>query len=1354
MIPSRAHCARPMTCYVRSFLVLMLTLVVGKAYAQDDPTLSFSATGDVLTVTASGDMAKFNQQMTSTKNVFTSSAGSVVYYFNSDYNSYYGVTAGADYVPSSKYYSANITWIQKQWNNSDVPANEWQFVQDVTTTDGVTKYTVCNYGSGLNFYVSHDNGVTKEKLTPGSTYSYSSGDTFWYYDKNNTTYTELSRDDFAEGGDYNKYLEPKTETVTKDFITALKDELNSDGCTVVKFVKDGGKDITMDAALINKVLNLGGVNWAIDLSEVTCTSTADQLKGAISFQDNTKAPSWVLPNSLTEDEKNAFGKGYSGQNNIYWYTAHATSSVDDTPAPKGNLNVNPIKPKNMEYGQAFVDATTKNLVVKKSPDTWLGNTSMTNFDFPGIDNLVLIDVVLYTGTKQTDYDGMRNVKRVIAKNDGFTTKNFSADKQSSDCSVKVYQGLIQSSIQGSPDASKLDMQINCFEGDVLSSIGHYVDEFITGVNYTYFYGTISKNDLDFISGSNLKKVSLAKVTYTGEGVDLNNIQSKHLEYIALPTKDVDGAPAGDPDFPGLFTAYNENLKGVCYFDSSAEPYNGLFTARLKDAPGTMYMLTDLDKDATDGNKSITKVALWGKMNAADLGSSNLYDSNGHLVFSISSSYVQGSAENLVDALIQKELKTKVDDSSLASKIDNDISGALNFSNIVDANLKYVDIDPAYQNDLCLAGLGNYGSVAKVVWPISANVKEIPYSTFANNGVLNDFCIPENVEIIRGSAFPSVNTLTHITTTGSKDAVKEGEYTDGAGNKVDITQYDHGPKTFTFSANLKLIETGAFSHVNRFTDVYCLATTAPRCERWAFDTESTYGNSGFVSGDIITRDNYINGADKNGNGGKPIAVLHYPSECDQTNIKRYTDPQREYSIADGKGTTDGNGHLMYWPNQDEFIRAYEQGHTGYTWRAWNELRGAYNNAFIHTGDTLTVNGKLETAASTNKNLLPGVAGKGYLIVQSEGDELYLNNQNTFWTKDSVNDYRGWHEFVLRGSMDYEEPDPKWNFEYISDNEWWTICLPFDMTKAQMKKVFGGGENSTTYPKLCRLVSVKRDGTKKQITLNFGKDLVQYQDETDNTVTTPTADGDIVLHAGHPYMLKPDMPIDDKGNITIPRDLAFSEVSYTAPAAGVDQVIAKDEATIKRVSPVVQADDENGNKVNWYYRFIGTFTKWYVPENCYFFAWYGKESKPRWFYKNYMDTRKRYWNPNTCVVMVNKDAEYVPHLTSSTGKQETSHWDVFDNTNKSLFAWDGYTTKPNKIKKEENTQTGNAKVSNSVYGFEGASSIVDNIKMNFSQADPSSVAPVYNLNGQMVSQDGDTSRLHKGIYVKNGRKFVVK
>lgn len=62
--------------------------------------------------------------------------------------------------------------------------------------------------------------------------------------------------------------------------------------------------------------------------------------------------------------------------------------------------------------------------------------------------------------------------------------------------------------------------------------------------------------------------------------------------------------------------------------------------------------------------------------------------------------------------------------------------------------------------------------------------------------------------------------------------------------------------------------------------------------------------------------------------------------------------------------------------------------------------------------------------------------------------------------------------------------------------------------------------------------------------------------------------------------------------------------------------------------------------------------------------------------------------------------------------------------------------------------NARMLNAIFVDDtttGIDGITENIQQN---------APVYSIDGKLVSSDGDTSRLSKGVYVKAGKKFIIK
>lgn len=1264
-----------------------------------------------------------------------------------------------------------------------------------TVADMKENYVVTQYEVISDFvYKSTDGGKNKTHVAKG-TYTYVKGESF--YTMTDIKNNEISDNStyFAENGEGASYVISKEITAELTFLDAVKDQLASTGCKTLKFALSG-TPATLSKDQVQGIINsANSAEYCFDFSNIQGL-TEEELSGLT--YTGTTTPAWVVPDyskngtKISTEKKKSIAEAYQkatkkanndAANNVYWFSPNMQNDMTEAGIAKYNLNVlSNGNGTSAAYGSKLPEADTKNVVVYLQGVALharaMNATDAIKFDYPGISNLVLDNITLWGGDSLPAFESCRNAMRVILQGKDVSTWTKKGTSQSS---VKIVQSVCTPNGSNSTDTV---CQIKVLEPGALNKLSqaHYIDQAITDAFSSDIYGEINTEDFTFLNGSNMKRLNLANATYTGAADDLLTFNNDYLLYLALPTKDASSKT--DPDFYNKFNGLFKkckNLKGLSYYDSVEKQ----LTATLRDlrdekgeirdikyangnsesgvAMGTLKTLTDMETKQTDENKNIKAVRLAGRMCAQDLGSDIQYDTAGHLVYKITRTAKQGDDENLTDTLYQKELipitsHTVGEDEltkELTKKLDMTRVGALNYAlSIETADLENVSIDEKFQNDLCLGALGKtYGQLKTVTWPTDKSVQEIPTSCFTGNHNITEICIPANVKKIGGSAFQDVHNLIRVTTTGPS------KYWEGNVEKVvPAGTYDHGDSTATFSANLKMIETGAFSLVENFKDVYCLGKDAPQCQRWAFDTNLTFGNNGFTRTDdgLITRENFYKGGatdptDPTKKAPKQwIAVLHFPSGCSSDQIKKYTDPTREYSIADGKGTTDGNGHLLMWPKHTEMVMSYAQGHTGYTWKAWNAKRNEkQGNEFfeLELSDAIYHDPLHPTQTMGNAEYANAIKeGK-----VSDGDYRF------YVPSETKEDYQGWHEFILTGSYHYSDPEPTWNFDKISDNGWWTICLPFDMTKAQMAQVFGTKNPDGSvkeYPVLCRLVSVKRDGTKQQITLNFGKDLVQYKDETNNESKEATDSASVVLLKGHPYMLKPNMPIDKNGKVTIPRDFPFTKLNFVPPTDGVDNIIAKNEAIINDVSPVVQAVNEKGEKVDWYYRFIGTFTKWYVPENCYFFAWYGKESQPRWFYKNYIDRQKRFWNPNTCVIMVNK-TNYVPKFMGyDEGLQATSHWDIFDKAYVSYFDWDGYTPKPAVNNAQSNKPTGNAKVAPSLYGFEGASGIVNQIKFNFKQADPSSAAPVYNLNGQMVSPDGDTSRLVKGIYIKNGRKFVVK
>lgn len=584
--------------------------------------------------------------------------------------------------------------------------------------------------------------------------------------------------------------------------------------------------------------------------------------------------------------------------------------------------------------------------------------------------------------------------------------------------------------------------------------------------------------------------------------------------------------------------------------------------------------------------NLEEIHLNGNLNFRDIAQSNTatvakLPADGHLYFN----------EDPVEGLSQATRKPISQDLNNQTQEVKDAYTVSTFA--FDCNtmgIKVVDLAGAefsHIEDMTLIYTGLLGQLTtKVVIPTTSSVKELP-ADFLNTASINirSICIPSNIEVIRTRAFLTIDYV--WTTSGTNDpegqntkldnGVKYKE-TDDFVYATETADFDYtkapsetewGGGTYTFSSNLKLIETAAFANSRpHVKDVYVLNTVAPECHVDAFNTAMYLGNGGYKSeiiDGIITRDGYRN-------NGTWITMLHYPRQTKTPEIQRYTDPTREYSVATGQ--RDGKGATLYFPNQSEFIRAYMQGTYGYTWKAWDPTRtyGSVDNAGLHTYTTsgwlaagqAAANGLYnsnETVSVDEKKFytfydvslgdntkpetlidyyLVQYGGGNYTVAATQGN-LYpkANETNTALNEVTERDYRGWHQFVLTeyaaNTTLQEEPYRS----YITDNEWWTICPTFDITREEASILFGvrnliNTTGPTKYPYVSKLRYVRRDYSRQTIYLNFSQDLTQHEEDrlspTDkhgantargyvNVLEEAPNEKDIVMSAGVPYLIKP-------------------------------------------------------------------------------------------------------------------------------------------------------------------------------------------------------------------------------------------
>ena len=913
------------------------------------------------------------------------------------------------------------------------------------------------------------------------------------------------------------------------------------------------------------------------------------------------------------------------------------------------------------------------------------------------------------------------------------------------------EGRLKNIKLGEGAAAKAFMQLVCDNGDnktyslygysaeagTLATLGndHYYQSDINDAYKEVFFGNINIEDFDFFKGIKNNRLDLSNLTHVdadGNEIDINQALDKneYIEYLVLPESD--DYPT-DPTFNNWFEGENacKNLKAVGIKISEQLTPGSIRNSIVisSNERGGIYSIAELM--GNNRLRSAQKYQLSGLAYAKDLGSGNIkVDKNGHLTV---------SEKNNDGAITKGETGT-------------DVTGILDFTKATDFDYSHLRLwnkgehiseeeKKAAQNDLCLSQMGYGNTLTSIKLPTDESVYRLP-SSFCPEGVtkLQSICIPANYTEIGSCAFRNCNNLVLVYTTAKNKDGKSGYLVGGKfqEQEPDITD-ENTEHTVQLPTNLKRIEKNAFANVEQFTDVYVTTNNAgyvPYCEKDAFSSGTLQGWGGFDGKHPITRKNYQNSTNK------VFGILHFPSGLPKAKAELFTDLQRNYSLVDEAGTTDGNGNVFIWPKQEEWYRSFSQANTGYTWNNWTERD---ENGSLYPAVMID---KREDLADKDGN--PTENAKKYGLTAISGENAIYNSfapKNPNYTEGSTesileqNDtWIGWHQFVLVGAYDYENPDEKkWHFS-TSDNNWWTICLPFNMTAQQIEDTWGEGT------KLCTLTGVTRNYTKNLICLEFGKDLVQEAKENANTGN--------VLKWRMPYMIKPAKTYtSENGEAYTGPTFTLSDEQYETLIEATKKITAEEgkhprpQTNDDPCCITVQAKDENGNPLYitagtpYMYTFLGSYTKQYIPTYAYFLAWCEDPTNTNGWVNYFYQTEKptiKNWNAYTSIV---------GHFNV-----EEATWTIPDNeAGKWAFSCSSDTEQRDAHEDALPNPSGDTKVK--LAFDEGNATAIGHMTANGSIQSVEN-ATVYNLNGQVVAHNGNVEGLPKGVYIIAGKKFIVK
>lgn len=608
--------------------------------------------------------------------------------------------------------------------------------------------------------------------------------------------------------------------------------------------------------------------------------------------------------------------------------------------------------------------------------------------------------------------------------------------------------------------------------------------------------------------------------------------------------------------------------------------------------------------------------------------------------------------------------------------------------------------------------------------------------------------PSTLRIINDAAFATSSNDPHITNIKLNAGLKY------IGNSAFALENDESEGVLEIPASVRYIGPFAFNF-RQYQDVYFYGETAPlmplgyssyKKKDWGegtgFSEHTLDGNSGFqplaksgLGDDINTgyanRENYKNGK-------AYFCIMHYPKSLSDKDRSTYTDIKRQYKTDPDKnlfhkddvdgpdGTTGADivgqeqgeikfghctagkrvnwgyqdtylGEQYIWPSQAQFTRAYATASNGLCWDGVTKYPADDDIESYLTKDDIAT---LEYA--------------GYKIGTGLGEYSKADLAKLA--------HIGTRQFVLANADSNvdkdEEKEPEYNI-VMKPGQWWTLCVPFNMTRKQVLDTFGADtqlyffyqvERHTTNGKNSILLKFTKDALNHSSTDGKGNKMKGEDGKWLYEQMEPSVDDDeVVIWAHESYMIKPMNGQDSD------KDATFVVKNY-AP------VVGNPLPTIVDATGTDQLQNDDYSKE---YRFVGNYlgstdnNKVVIPQYSYV---YGKTTKDPTYKFRFYTGKTSVWKPNKSLV-----------------QSQDRQGGLRDYNN--FFGADKSSTMPQSAKQA------------SIFGEEnfGETTGIDDVTII---AGNEVLTPIFTLDGKMVSANGSVDGLAKGVYVKAGKKFVVK
>ena len=395
-----------------------------------------------------------------------------------------------------------------------------------------------------------------------------------------------------------------------------------------------------------------------------------------------------------------------------------------------------------------------------------------------------------------------------------------------------------------------------------------------------------------------------------------------------------------------------------------------------------------------------------------------------------------------------------------------------------------------------------------------------------------------------------------------------------------------------------------------------------------------------------------------------------------------------------------GRQYIWPSQEQWLRSYIVSSNGYNWNGVDEYRPELTQEEL---ETLAYAGYEQAEVTDEKN------GK--------------------YTLDDLKKiaHLGTRQFVLSNADVNADKEPDEEPEYpinIKGGQWWTLCVPFNMTKKMIDDTFGENTEVCLFDKVVREINYKTN--KNRIVLYFTQNVYKHKTGAKNANGTwsfnvnakePT-DDEIVIYAHESYMIHPTKTNED-ASFVVKNYVPIVGSPTPTVVNGKNQIVGsssdiRDDVPYRYVGNYlakvdVQTETQTNNSVA-----TQSTTEVTIPKYSYVFAKAGNEAPKFWF----LNADGMIWQPNKCVVQ-----------TNTRGDGALDYEEFFDynasGAKQASFFGEDFIDTPTSIEDEMVIIAG-----------EGSD------------------AAVYSLDGTLVNTTGELTGLAKGVYIKGGKKYVVK